>query len=61
MPPTGGALSGPVYSYRMPAPMSPLLLHQLRKAYGDVVAVDGLDLEVRRGECFGQPGPNGAG
>jgi ABC-2 type transport system ATP-binding protein len=27
----------------------------------DVVAVDGLDLEVRRGECFGLLGPNGAG
>ena len=30
-----------------------LLVSGLRKAYGDVVAVDGLDLEVRRGECFG--------
>ena len=33
----------------------------LRKAYGDVVAVDGLDLTVRAGECFGLLGPNGAG
>ena len=33
----------------------------LVKKYGDVVAVDGLDLEVRRGECFGLLGPNGAG
>ncbi len=33
----------------------------LRKAYSDVVAVDGLDLEVRQGECFGLLGPNGAG
>ena len=31
------------------------------KRYGDVLAVDGLDLEVRRGECFGLLGPNGAG
>jgi ABC-2 type transport system ATP-binding protein len=31
------------------------------KRYDDVVAVDGLDLEVRRGECFGLLGPNGAG
>ena len=31
------------------------------KRYGDVPAVDGLDLEVRRGECFGLLGPNGAG
>jgi ABC-2 type transport system ATP-binding protein len=33
----------------------------LRKHYGDVKAVDGLDLEVRAGECFGLLGPNGAG
>ncbi len=33
----------------------------LKKRYGDVVAVDGLDLEVRAGECFGLLGPNGAG
>jgi len=33
----------------------------LRKYYGDVKAVDGLDLEVEPGECFGMLGPNGAG
>ena len=33
----------------------------LVKRYGAVVALDGLDLEVRRGECFGMLGPNGAG
>jgi ABC-2 type transport system ATP-binding protein len=33
----------------------------LVKRYADVVAVDGLDLEVRTGECFGLLGPNGAG
>jgi ABC-2 type transport system ATP-binding protein len=33
----------------------------LVKRYGSVVAVDGLDLEVVRGECFGLLGPNGAG
>jgi ABC-2 type transport system ATP-binding protein len=38
-----------------------LLLRGLRKAFVDVVAVDGLDLEVARGECFGLLGPNGAG
>ena len=36
-------------------------VRNLRKAYKDVVAVDGLDLEVRAGECFGLLGPNGAG
>jgi ABC-2 type transport system ATP-binding protein len=38
-----------------------LLLRGVRKAFADVVAVDGLDLEVARGECFGLLGPNGAG
>jgi ABC-2 type transport system ATP-binding protein len=33
----------------------------LRKHYPDVKAVDGLDLSVTRGECFGLLGPNGAG
>jgi ABC-2 type transport system ATP-binding protein len=33
----------------------------LRKRYDDVVAVDGLDLEIASGECFGLLGPNGAG
>ncbi|MBT2382994.1 ABC transporter ATP-binding protein [Streptomyces sp. ISL-11] len=33
----------------------------LRKTYGDHVAVDGLDLDIRRGEIFGILGPNGAG
>ncbi len=38
-----------------------LLLRGLRKSYADVVAVNGLDLEVAPGECFGLLGPNGAG
>ena len=38
-----------------------LRIEGLRKAFSDVQAVDGLDLEVRRGECFGLLGPNGAG
>ncbi|MEW6336762.1 MAG: ABC transporter ATP-binding protein [Acidobacteriota bacterium] len=33
----------------------------LVKRYEDLVAVAGIDLEVRRGECFGLLGPNGAG
>jgi ABC-2 type transport system ATP-binding protein len=43
------------------AVQSALRIRQLRKAYKDVAAVDGLDLEVRAGECFGLLGPNGAG
>jgi ABC-2 type transport system ATP-binding protein len=38
-----------------------LRVHNLRKAFSDVVAVDGLDMEVSSGECFGLLGPNGAG
>lgn len=38
-----------------------LRVRGLRKAYKDVVAVNGLDLEVYAGECFGLLGPNGAG
>jgi ABC-2 type transport system ATP-binding protein len=33
----------------------------LVKRYGHVTAVDGLDLDIERGECFGLLGPNGAG
>ena len=33
----------------------------LVKTFGDNRAVDGIDLEVRRGEIFGVLGPNGAG
>jgi ABC-2 type transport system ATP-binding protein len=35
--------------------------HDLTKRYGDFVAVDHLNLIVRRGEVFGLLGPNGAG
>src|SRR4051812_25013828 len=45
-----------------PATSAPALLVQdLRKHYGDVRAVDGLDVSVAPGECFGLLGPNGAG
>jgi lipooligosaccharide transport system ATP-binding protein len=33
----------------------------LVKRFGDFTAVDGIDVEVRRGEAFGFLGPNGAG
>ena len=33
----------------------------LTKRFGDFTAVDGIDVDVRRGEAFGFLGPNGAG
>ncbi len=33
----------------------------LRKSFGDLVAVDNIDLEIPSGICFGLLGPNGAG
>jgi len=38
-----------------------ILVHGLKKSYGSVAAVDGVDLEVPRGSFFGFLGPNGAG
>ncbi|MGC1784284.1 MAG: ABC transporter ATP-binding protein [Acidobacteriaceae bacterium] len=38
-----------------------LVIHDLCKSFGDVIAVNGLNLEVKNGECFGLLGPNGAG
>jgi lipooligosaccharide transport system ATP-binding protein len=44
------------------APEPPAIaLHGVTKRYGSIVAVDGLDLEVPAGVCFGLLGPNGAG
>jgi len=42
-------------------PIPALRCRGLHKRFGDTVAVKSLDLEVRRGECFGLLGPNGAG
>ncbi|MCU4751747.1 ABC transporter ATP-binding protein [Halobacteria archaeon AArc-curdl1] len=41
--------------------MSIIQTRNLRRRFGDVAAVDGLDLEVQRGEIYGFLGPNGAG
>jgi len=38
-----------------------ILCRGLRKSFGAVRAVNGIDLEIPRGECFGLLGPNGAG
>ena len=45
----------------VPSVPAALSCRGLKKQYGDVTAVAGLDLEVRAGECFGMLGPNGAG
>lgn len=39
----------------------PIAVHGLRKSYGNVEAVRGVDLEIENGEVFGLLGPNGAG
>jgi ABC-2 type transport system ATP-binding protein len=45
-----------------PDPSSPAIrTERLTKRYGDTVALDSLDLTVRRGEVYGYLGPNGAG
>jgi putative spermidine/putrescine transport system ATP-binding protein len=43
-----------------PAPAD-VRLEKVRKSYGDVVAVDGVELEVARGEFFTMLGPSGSG
>jgi drug efflux transport system ATP-binding protein len=41
--------------------MSAIFTHGLRRTFGDVTAVAGLDLEIAPGEIFGLVGPDGAG
>ena len=41
--------------------MSLIEVKGLKKSYGDVHAVRGLDLKIERGEIFSLLGPNGAG
>src|SRR5207247_8197664 len=70
--PAGGGYPrrGPLLSSQAPYParpgaialrMSALKARALRKRYGALEVVSGLDLEVAPGECFGLLGPNGAG
>jgi lipooligosaccharide transport system ATP-binding protein len=44
-----------------PRPANAIELHNVVKRFGDLTAVDGLDLSVPAGVCFGLLGPNGAG
>ncbi|WP_255190604.1 ABC transporter ATP-binding protein [Natronobeatus ordinarius] len=41
--------------------MAAIQTRNLDRRFGDVTAIDGLDLEVQRGEVYGFLGPNGAG
>ncbi|HEX7078270.1 MAG TPA: ABC transporter ATP-binding protein [Candidatus Eisenbacteria bacterium] len=41
--------------------MAAIQVNDLRKSYGDLVAVDGVSFAVEAGETFGLLGPNGAG
>jgi ABC-2 type transport system ATP-binding protein len=49
------------YNVAVSSPAEALSCVGVVKRYGSVTAVDGLDLKVLRGECFGLLGPNGAG
>ncbi len=41
--------------------MAMIETHRLTKRYGDLIALNNLDLKIEEGECFGFIGPNGAG
>jgi ABC-2 type transport system ATP-binding protein len=46
---------------QLPEDAGPIVTRRLSKRYGDLVAVDNLELDVRAGEIFGLLGQNGAG
>ena len=62
--PTGGATvpaSGPATGPAASTASVAVRLDGVTKRYGDVLAVDGIDLEVRDGEFFSMLGPSGSG
>ena len=65
VPPSPGALAAQDARRVHPRPHTggaPVIrTRRLTKRYGDLIAVDRLDLDVHRGEIFGLLGPNGAG
>src|SRR5258708_7826063 len=69
-PPSGGHQVQPLdrRAIRLPAATldvmsneSAIAVRGLRKSYGPSVALDGIDLDISRGEVFALVGPNGAG
>ncbi len=60
-PPLGATTDAAPAPDGEPASDSMIRARGLRKSYGDVEAVKGIDLDVRPGESFGFLGPNGAG
>jgi len=61
--PTTGKKPRPIKKKVVAIPASPVVLEvsSLRKSFAGAVAVDNVDLTVRRGSVFGFVGPNGAG
>ena len=51
----------PERSGRIERVTNPIEAEGLVRRFGDIVAVDGVDLVVEQGEIFGFLGPNGAG
>jgi ABC-2 type transport system ATP-binding protein len=57
-----GAASGATLGHAALAALAPLVeARGLRRSFGAITAVDGVDLAVRQGEAYGLVGPDGAG